>query len=195
MPEATRTRRGSAEVEAAILDATLELLAERGYAGLVVDQVAQRADTARTVLYRRWPDKAHLVAAALETVRAGIVPVERSGDLRTDLQVVLRRVADLLAGPFGGACAAVQAERNAKPELKRAAEEAGLGTRRPALAEVLQQAVEAGELRRGVLDTELPHAATALLLYHLSEGSRIDHALADAILEDVVWPGVQRWAT
>lgn len=195
MPEATRTRRGSAEVEAAILGATLELLGERGYTGLHIDAVAQRADAARTVLYRRWPDKAHLVAAALAQARAGLVPVERSGDLKSDLRVVLRNVADLLGGPLGAACAAVHAERSAVPEVRRAAEAAGLGSRRVALAEVLEQAVDAGELRPGVLDTELPHVGTALLLYHLSDGRRaVDHDLADAVLDDVVWPALQRWA-
>ncbi len=193
MPEATRTRRASAEVEAAILTATLELVGERGYAGLVVDAVAQRAGAARTVLYRRWPDKPHLVAAALAEVRASLVP-RVSGDLRDDLRQVLRNVADLLGGPLGPACATLHAERGAKPEIREAAERAGLGTPRQAIAEVLGRAVDAGQLRPGVLDSQLPHAGTALLLLHLSDDRvRMDHALADAVLDDVVWPAVERW--
>ncbi len=190
-----RRRRASAEVEAAILTATLELVGERGYAGLVVDAVAERAGAARSVLYRRWPDKAHLVAAALEHAQAGLVPDDGSGELRTDLQTVLRNVADLLAGPVGAACAALHAERSAKPEVRAAAARAGLDTRKRAIARVLERAVAAGELRAGVLTSQAAHAGTALLLFHLFEGERpIDHALADAILSDVVWPAVARWA-
>ncbi len=191
-----RTRRGSAEVEAAILTATLELVAERGYTALGVDAVAERAGAARSVLYRRWPDKPHLVAAALEHARVGLVPDDGSGDLRTDLRTVLRNVADLLAGPLGAACAALHAERSAKPEVREAAARAGLDTRRLAIAQVLERAVAAGELRPGVLTAQAPHAGTALLLFHLFDAERpVDHALADAVLDDVVWPAVERWAT
>ena len=190
-----RTRRGSAEVEAAILTATLELVGERGYGGLFVDAVAARAGAARSVLYRRWPDKAHLVAAALERAQAGLVPEHGSGDLRTDLQTVLRNIADLLAGPVGAACAALHAERSAKPEVRAAAARAGLETRQRAITQVLERAVAAGELRPGVLTAQAAHAGTALLLFHLFDGGRpVDHALADAILADVVWPAVTRWA-
>lgn len=194
MPEA-RTRRSSAEIEAAILTATLELVAERGYAGLNVDAVAERAGAARSVLYRRWPDKPHLVAAALEQAKGGLVPEEGSGDLRTDLRTVLRNVADLLAGPVGAACAVLYAERSAKPEVRAAAARAGLGTRRQAIEQVLERAVAAGELRPGVLTGQAPYAGTALLLFHLFDARRpIDRALADAVLDDVVWPAVERWA-
>lgn len=189
-----RTRRGSAEVEAAILTATLELVAERGYAALVVDAVAERAGAARSVLYRRWPDKPHLVAAALAHARIGLVPDHGSGDLRTDLRTVLRNVADLLSGPLGAACAVLHAERSAKPEVREAAARAGLETRRLALEQVLERAVAAGELRPGVLTTQAPHAGTALLLFHLfDERQPVDHALADAILDDIVWPAVERF--
>ncbi|MCW3012754.1 MAG: transcriptional regulator, TetR family [Solirubrobacterales bacterium] len=195
MPEATRSRRSSAQVEAAILTATLELVGETGYAALTVDAVAQRADAARTVLYRRWPDKPHLVAAALAHARAHLVPAERSGDLRTDLRTVLRNVADLLAGPLGAACAVLHAERAAKPEVRAAAEQTGLGLRRLAIATVLQEAVERGELDAAVLESEATSAGTALLLFHLFDDDRaVDHALADAILDDVVWPAVARFA-
>lgn len=191
----TRTRRGAAEIEGAILAATLELVGERGYAALSVDAVAERAGAARSVLYRRWPDKAHLVAAALAAAQVGMVPADGSGDLRTDLGIVLRNLADLLAGPAGAACAVLHAERSAKPEVRQAAAAAGLASRRKAIAEVLERAVAAGRLRPGVLASQAPHAGTALLLFHLFDGQRpVDHALADVILDDVVWPAVARWA-
>lgn len=188
------SRRPAAEIEAAILTATLELVGERGYAGLGVDAVAERAGAARSVLYRRWPDKAHLVAAALDHAQAGLVPDHGSGDLRTDLRTVLRNVADLLAGPLGAACATLHAERSAKPEVRAAAARTGLATRRRATVQVLERAVAAGELQPGVLGSQAPHAGAALLLFHHVDAERpVDRALADAILDDVVWPAVQRW--
>ena len=47
------------------LAATWEQLQAKGYQALTIEGVAQAAATTKTVLYRRWPDKAHLVLAAL----------------------------------------------------------------------------------------------------------------------------------
>ncbi|WIX93367.1 TetR/AcrR family transcriptional regulator [Amycolatopsis sp. DG1A-15b] len=50
----------------AILDATLSLLTEVGYEQLSIEAVAGRSGAAKTTIYRRYPDKAALVAAAVE---------------------------------------------------------------------------------------------------------------------------------
>ncbi|MDX3189459.1 TetR/AcrR family transcriptional regulator [Streptomyces sp. MN03-5084-2B] len=49
----------------AALEATLELLGERGYAELTVEAVAERSGVHKTTLYRRWESAEGLVAAAL----------------------------------------------------------------------------------------------------------------------------------
>jgi AcrR family transcriptional regulator len=59
-----RPRRAGADEE--ILAVARELLRERGFAELNVDEVAARAGVAKTTVYRRWPTKASLVAALLE---------------------------------------------------------------------------------------------------------------------------------
>jgi AcrR family transcriptional regulator len=41
------------------------MLEERGYRDLSVDAVAERAGVAKTTVYRRWPSKGVLVAAAI----------------------------------------------------------------------------------------------------------------------------------
>src|SRR5438128_1054418 len=50
----------------AILDATLALLTEVGYEQLSMEAVASRSGAAKTTIYRRYRDKAALVAAAVE---------------------------------------------------------------------------------------------------------------------------------
>lgn len=90
---ATRRRRHGAALEQALLDAAWDELRETGYVGFTVDAVARRAGTSRPVLYRRWPNRAQLVLAA---VRAHVPPGLRSGDvpdtgqLRGDLLAELR---------------------------------------------------------------------------------------------------------
>ena len=58
-----RPRREGADEE--ILAAVRSTLDERGYRDLSVDVVAGRACVAKTTIYRRWPSKGVLVAAAI----------------------------------------------------------------------------------------------------------------------------------
>lgn len=59
-----RPRREGANDE--ILAVTLAMLRESGYGALTVDTVAELSGVAKTTLYRRWPSKSALVAAAIE---------------------------------------------------------------------------------------------------------------------------------
>ena len=66
--EISGTRRPGGRTERtrlAALNATLELLGERGYAELTVEAVAERSGVHKTTLYRRWESAEGLVAAAL----------------------------------------------------------------------------------------------------------------------------------
>ena len=75
----TRTAR-----ESELLAVTLQLLQERGYDGLTVDEVAATARASKATMYRRWPTKAELVLAA---VMEGVNQLDKApdtGDLRTD---------------------------------------------------------------------------------------------------------------
>ena len=53
------------EKRQAIIDATLEVLAEVGYASLTIDAVAKRAGSNRVLIYRVWDSKVLLVRDAL----------------------------------------------------------------------------------------------------------------------------------
>ena len=52
------------DADAAIMQAALALLRERGYAGLTLDDVAHRAGVGKSSLYRRFRDRADLGGAA-----------------------------------------------------------------------------------------------------------------------------------
>ena len=77
-PARTRTSRArvggrSARVVATVLRTTLEVLGQQGYAGLRIEDVAARAGVNKTTIYRRWPTKEDLIAAAIETLVANEV--------------------------------------------------------------------------------------------------------------------------
>src|SRR5258708_29506590 len=81
---ARRGRPRDSAVDRRVLSAAWDLLNARGYAGLNVDEVAERAAVAKTTLYRRWPTKDHL-AVAVAGQMLGEVPIPDTGDLRRDL--------------------------------------------------------------------------------------------------------------
>jgi AcrR family transcriptional regulator len=90
----TGTRRRGAALEDAILAAAWDELDEVGYADLTMEGVAARASTSKAVLYRRWPNRAQLMIAAM---RQRVTPLSadlpRTGELRGDLLALLRRAA------------------------------------------------------------------------------------------------------
>lgn len=90
----TATRRRGETLERAILDAVWLELNTVGYANLTMEGVAHRAGTSKPVLYRRWPNRALLVLAAM---REQVTPLNEdipdTGDLRGDVLAQLRRAA------------------------------------------------------------------------------------------------------
>ncbi|MGH6856995.1 MAG: TetR/AcrR family transcriptional regulator [Methylocella sp.] len=61
----------NADVDAAILDAALDLLIEHGVEGTTIEQVAKRAGVTRPTVYRRFPDKNQMLVAAIHMAHVG----------------------------------------------------------------------------------------------------------------------------
>lgn len=84
------SRRRGAVLEDALLQAAWEELSEVGYAKLTMEGAAARAGTSKAVLYRRWPNRAGLVLAAMRRrVVALSSDVPDTGSLRGDVLSVL----------------------------------------------------------------------------------------------------------
>jgi len=77
--------RRSPETEAAVKAAARELLAEKGYAGFSIEEVARRAGAGKPTIYRWWPNKAELFIAIYGMERDAAIPVPDTGSLREDL--------------------------------------------------------------------------------------------------------------
>jgi len=83
-----RPRKATADRE--ILEATLELLRERGYRDFNVDVISERTGIAKTTIYRRWPTKGALVAAAI----APLAPDLSADAILADTERVLTLLRD-----------------------------------------------------------------------------------------------------
>jgi AcrR family transcriptional regulator len=92
-PGPPRARRRGAVLEDAILDAAWDELAAVGHAQVTMAGIAARAGTNKAALYRRWPNRTELLAAAIDR---RVVPLDASpadtGSLRGDVIAVLQAV-------------------------------------------------------------------------------------------------------
>src|SRR3977135_3406676 len=80
-----RRPRMSPERMLEMLSAAMDVLREVGYQDLSMDLVASRARCSKATLYRHWPGKPQLVAAALYATRPGKAEEVTTGTLRGDL--------------------------------------------------------------------------------------------------------------
>ncbi len=114
----------SADADRAILAATRAVLAELGWGGLTMGDVAVRAGVAKTTLYRRWPSKNDLVVSAV-AVLFDELQMADLGSLQADIEAVVRQFADLLALPESqAALLALFAEATRDPALRLRVREA-----------------------------------------------------------------------
>ncbi len=85
-------------IDAAILRATADLLAEIGYSNLTIAAVAERAGTTKTALYRRWSSKAELVHEAAFPAAPTAIDTP-PGDIAADIRAMLAATRDVFSTP------------------------------------------------------------------------------------------------
>jgi AcrR family transcriptional regulator len=140
-----RPRRASAGT--AIVDATLELLAERGFQAATIDAIAARAGVGRNTIYRRWTSKEELIADALLELTADI-DIHEGDDVYSLLLEWIRDFARVFGDPlYGRILPVVLGELQRNPAFARAYAERVVRPRYDALVGILERAVRRGALR------------------------------------------------
>ena len=147
-------------VDAAIVDATLQLLAEGGYSALTMEAVATLAGVGKATLYRRYTGKEQLVVDALATMSEPAEVVQGASvrdELVARLEAVRRKSDSSLAGKIFPRLVSASAE---SPELMRNYRRQVLLPRRLAFAAALRRGVEEGLVRP---DVDVDHAIDLLI--------------------------------
>ncbi|TGM56882.1 TetR/AcrR family transcriptional regulator [Leptospira vanthielii] len=86
-------RKRDPSLEASILNATIEMLAEEGFDGMTMDKIAIKVGTGKAACYRRWPSKVKLVKEALIWMNRNQLELEKipdTGSLRNDFLAILK---------------------------------------------------------------------------------------------------------
>ena len=90
-PINTGGRKRDAMRDKAILSATIDIVAEAGYAGLTMDAVASRAGASKATVYRRWDSKTALIRDAMIKMQEAPGSPDNlpdTGNLRDDLMAL-----------------------------------------------------------------------------------------------------------
>jgi len=100
-PETSRRRPGgrSARIREAVRRATLELLAEDGFAGITLPAVARRAGVNKTTVYRGWSSPLELVEDSLAEFEALALPDIDTGSWESDVEAFVRARLRLIRDP------------------------------------------------------------------------------------------------
>lgn len=192
MTDATGSDRGPGRprdpaADAAILRATLSLLAEDGYEGSSIDRIAARAGVGKATIYRRWASKEEVVAAAARHL-SDEVPAPDTGDLRRDLAAIVDGLTTVFADPATARLVgALVARIPHDPGLASGLREGFLAARRGAARAALERAQERGEVGADA-DLEVAVDLLAAPFYYrmLISGAPIDRAFADRVLDAVL---------
>jgi AcrR family transcriptional regulator len=174
-----------ARTDRAILEATLELIAEVGVYDFRTEDVAARAGVGKGAIYRRYRSKDDLVTAAVAALVSEEIAVPDTGSTRADLVVLMQEAVELYSGSLAGRLMPNLVGAMArKPELARAVRDGFLVGRRAVLADVLRRAVERGDLRSD-LDLELALDVIGGPLFYrlLVTGGPIDEQLAQGVAD------------
>jgi AcrR family transcriptional regulator len=194
----TQTARPGAECspwsprETELLDVTLQLLQEHGYERLTIDAVAAMARASKATVYRRWPSKAELVLAAfIEGVRQ-VALHPQTGTLRGDL-LQLGEACREQASTQAGTIRAVLVETSRHPALNEALQNQFLDQRKALIHEVLQNAVDRGEIDAAVISDELWDVLPGYLIFRIVMPSRPPtEETVRALVDEVIIPSLTR---
>ncbi|MEU9153612.1 TetR/AcrR family transcriptional regulator C-terminal ligand-binding domain-containing protein [Streptomyces sp. NPDC048417] len=162
--EAIRRPRMTPEREAELLAATVDALREVSYAELSMDLVAARARCSKATLYRLWPGKPQMVAAALYATRPMRPEEIDTGTLRGDLLAMVELLGPLAekdAPLFAALGHALLTDENLAEAVRDTLVEPWFAD----LTGVVDRAVERGELSHRPSATDfLPQLLLSVML-------------------------------
>jgi AcrR family transcriptional regulator len=157
----------SERAEQAILDATLEAIAERGIDAVHCEDIAARAGVGKATLYRRWPGKEDLLIAAFASLKSPL-PEPRGESVREDLIAMIGVMAADADDPrYARQFALLHDEGQRYPRLVKRFKEQVVEPRRESIRSVLRRGAAAGELRP---DTDIEVAMLMLTGAVLARG-------------------------
>ena len=179
--------------DAAIIGAVVRVLADRGYTGFTMDDVAVAAGVGKAAIYRRWASKVDLLVSYIDEESLTSLAVVDTGSLREDLIVLLASAAEYLGGTAGKANRALIGVLHDDPLLFAAYRRGPLDRWAAAFAQVFDRAVRRGEMSPEAATSVAAEAGPGVIIQRwLITGEPIDRPVVTAVVDDVMMPLLQR---
>lgn len=138
----------SIQADRAILQATLDLLAEVGYESMSIEAIASRAGVGKTTIYRRYTSKEELVADAIESLRDDLA-IPDTGSFWGDMDILIKNAAKKIDSPLGRqTLALIISTASSNPQFAEVYWTKYTKLRREAFSKVLERAKSRGEIHK-----------------------------------------------
>ena len=132
--------------DVAIENAAVEILREVGYEQLTIEAVASRAQVSKATIYRRWKNKAAMVADSVHHYAFCKAPTIDTGTLRGDLIEVLAEKVKTMKSADGQLIAGLMCMARTDDDLSEVLTERLSGYASAAHAAIFDRAVLRGEI-------------------------------------------------
>ncbi|GAA0232951.1 TetR/AcrR family transcriptional regulator [Cryptosporangium japonicum] len=179
-----------------ILDATLDVLAETGYDGMTLDQVATRAKAGKATLYRRWSSKSDLVIDAVACMKKENLAPEAlpdTGTLRGDLLAMIKPPSIQDAERKLKIMSGVVSMISKQPELREAIQAVMVEPRAAANRFLLRRAVDRGEIRPDCDVETLALVSASMVFYRtMIQQIPVDRDFLVSVIDEILLPAVRR---
>ncbi len=136
-------------VDDAISAAALTLLIEHGFARMTIEAVAKAAGVGKPAIYRRFSDKAALVAHVISRQLPSLDPPDL-GDSRAELWLAVEQGLPADGPSYVGLIGGLIAEQDRHPELIEAFRQTILLPRRAIVRSIIERGQTRGEIRRDI---------------------------------------------
>ncbi|MFN6477883.1 TetR/AcrR family transcriptional regulator [Nostoc sp. DedQUE07] len=144
----TSGRPRSIHADQAILQATLDLLAEVGYESMSIEAIASRAGVGKTTIYRRYTSKEELVADAIESLRDDLA-IPDTGSFWGDMDILIKNAAKKIDSPLGRqTLALIISTASSNPQFAEVYWTKYTKLRREAFSKILKRAKSRGEIHK-----------------------------------------------
>lgn len=167
--------------DAPILSAVLDLLRETGYQAMSMGDVAERSGVSKPSIYRRWPNKAELVAAAIAHSHRD--RPEPTGRLREDLIAEVRDVRHTYEAMADmGMVGVLLSEERRHPEFIAAWRDRIAIPRRQGIERIVRRGQETGEIGAEVSPVIVSELVTGAFYSAYLVGNRMDDAWDEEVV-------------
>jgi AcrR family transcriptional regulator len=136
-------------VDDAIAAAALALLVEHGFARMTIEAVAKAAGVGKPAIYRRFSDKAGLVAHVISR-QLPVLEAPDLGDSRLELWRAVEQGLPADGPSYVGLIGGLIAEQDRHPELIEAFRHSILLPRRGIVRSIIERGQARGEIRRDI---------------------------------------------